>query len=51
MSQSEEKLDNGILQKAINWFGPQFRQSLVNAIQSEFPNHPLPSDVEEVLSR
>jgi diguanylate cyclase (GGDEF)-like protein len=51
MTPSDQKLESSILRSAMNWFGPQFRQSLVNAIQSEFPNHQLPSDVEEVLGR
>jgi diguanylate cyclase (GGDEF)-like protein len=49
MSQSEVSLDKSLLENAINWFRPQFRQTLVNAIESEFPNYPLPREIQEIV--
>lgn len=49
MAQPELLVKRGLLQNCINWFQPDFRQSVVSLIESQFPNYPLPSEVKSVL--
>lgn len=49
MSQFEPHFDKVILANALQWFLPDFRQKLVTALESQFPNYPLAREVQEVL--
>jgi diguanylate cyclase (GGDEF)-like protein len=49
VSDTEGSIEARLLQNAFNWFVPQFRQTLVNAIESEFPDYPLPREIKEIL--
>jgi diguanylate cyclase (GGDEF)-like protein len=49
MTQAELFVKKGLLQNCLNWFQPDFRQSVVSLIESQFPNYPLPSEVQSVL--
>jgi diguanylate cyclase (GGDEF)-like protein len=49
MSQSFESLDKSLLENAIHWFQPEFRQALVNVIEREFPNYPVPAKIQDIL--
>jgi diguanylate cyclase (GGDEF)-like protein len=44
-------LDKRLASNALAWFQPHFRHSLVTTIESEFPNWPLPREIQEVLRR
>ena len=44
-----ELLDKTLLENALNWFLPYFRQKLVSPIENLFPNYPLPSNIRDVL--
>jgi hypothetical protein len=50
MSGSAETLDKTLLEKALIWFQPEFRQQLVSPIESHFPNYQLPRDIQAVLN-
>jgi len=41
----------GLLLNCLSWFQVDFRQSIVALIESQFPNYPLPSEVQSVLER
>jgi diguanylate cyclase (GGDEF)-like protein len=49
MSQSQELLNKTLLENALQWFQPHFRQRLVSPIESHFPNYALPQEIQEVL--
>jgi diguanylate cyclase (GGDEF)-like protein len=51
MSEPEPLLKKPHVQSALDWFQPYFRQSLVTPIESQFPNWPLTSEIQEVLRR
>jgi hypothetical protein len=38
-----------LLQHCLDWFQPAFRQGIVSLIETQFPNYPLPSEVQAVL--
>jgi diguanylate cyclase (GGDEF)-like protein len=49
MTQPALPVKRGLLQNCLGWFQPDFRQSVVSLIESQFPNYPLPSEVQSVL--
>src|SRR5690348_12826719 len=49
MSQSEASLEKTLLENALDWFRSQFRQQLVNPIENQFPNYPLPREIQTIL--
>jgi diguanylate cyclase (GGDEF)-like protein len=49
MSQSESSLEKGLLVNAFQWFQPDFRQKLVNPIESQFPGFPFANEIQAVL--
>ncbi len=51
MTAPEAPLPKPLLQAALHWFQPYFRQTLVSPIESQFPNWPLPREVQAALDR
>lgn len=51
MSQSEALLKKSLLENALNWFQPQFRQDLLSPIEGHFPNFALPREIRAILHR
>src|SRR4051794_24856422 len=49
MSQPEPLLDKTLLENALRWFQPEFRQRLVVPLEGQFPNYPLPQEIQSVL--
>src|SRR5262249_14309036 len=49
MSPSEPLLDKTLLENALRWSQPEFRQKLVGPIESQFPNYPLPQEIQSFL--
>jgi diguanylate cyclase (GGDEF)-like protein len=49
MNQAEPLLVKGLLGNAIRWFQPDFRQKVVNPIESQFPNFPFATEIQGVL--
>ena len=39
----------GLVESCLSWFQADFRQSVVSLIETQFPNYPLPSEVQSVL--
>jgi diguanylate cyclase (GGDEF)-like protein len=49
MSPSQALLNKQLLENALRWFQPEFRQKLVSPIEGQFPNYPLPREIQRVL--
>lgn len=49
MSRSEPLLDKTLLENALRWSQPEFRQKLVGPLESQFPNYPLPLEIQSLL--
>src|SRR5262249_46524975 len=49
MTQPLVLVKKGLLQACLNWFLGDFRQSIVSLVETQFPNYPLPSEVQSVL--
>jgi diguanylate cyclase (GGDEF)-like protein len=49
MDKSELMIKTVFLSNGVNWFWNEFRKKLVNPIESQFPNFPLPSKTQAVL--
>jgi hypothetical protein len=49
MTQPALHVKKGLLLNCLNWFQPDFRQSVVSPLETEFPNYPLPSEVQSIL--
>ena|SRR5436190_12157533 len=49
MSQFEALPQKALLINALQWFQPAFHQALVSPIEGQFPNHPLPSQIQAIL--
>ncbi len=50
MSQPRAFATKALLQNALHWFQPQFRQQVVSPIESHFPSYPFPRDIQAMLS-
>lgn len=50
MSTPTVTLDKTLLEQALRWFQPIFRERLVGPIESHFPGHPLPGLIQTVLA-
>lgn len=51
MNQPAVVLKRPLIENALRWFLPHFRQQLVTPIESEFPNWPLTREIQEILDR
>src|SRR5262249_61243346 len=51
MTQPELLVKRRLLQNCLNWFQPDFQQSIVSLLGMHFPNYPLPREVQSVLER
>src|SRR2546423_6456671 len=49
MSQPVPLLDKTLLENALRWFQPEFRQKLVGPLEGQFPNFPLPQEIQSLL--
>jgi diguanylate cyclase (GGDEF)-like protein len=49
MTQPALLVKKSLLQNCLNWFQPEFRQSIVSLIEIQFPNYALPGEVQSVL--
>lgn len=49
MTQPELPVKRRLLQNCLNWFQPDFQQSIVSLLGMHFPNYPLPREVQSVL--
>lgn len=49
MSAPQQVLDKTLLENAFRWFQSEFRQQLVNLIESHFSNCQLPRDIQAIL--
>src|SRR5437879_2861913 len=49
MSESAPSLEKTLLENALRWFEPDFRQKLVSPIENQFPNYSLPRTIQAVL--
>ncbi|HZV04011.1 MAG TPA: GGDEF domain-containing protein [Gemmataceae bacterium] len=50
MTQPELLVNRRLLQNCLNWFQPDFQQSIVSLLGMHFPNYPLPRVVQSVLA-
>jgi diguanylate cyclase (GGDEF)-like protein len=51
MTESALLVKKGLLQNCLNWFQADFRQRIVSLVETQFPNYPLPGEVQVVLQR
>jgi diguanylate cyclase (GGDEF)-like protein len=49
MDEAELSLLKGLLENAVRWFQPDFRQKVINPIESQFPNFPFSTEIQAVL--
>jgi hypothetical protein len=49
MNQPPLAVKKGLVQSCLSWFQVEFRQSIVSLIETQFPNYPLPIEVQSVL--
>jgi diguanylate cyclase (GGDEF)-like protein len=47
---SEATLNKRLLDNCVHWFLPEFNRKVVNPLQSQFPNYPLPREVAAVTA-
>jgi diguanylate cyclase (GGDEF)-like protein len=50
MTQPALLVKKGLLINCLNWFQPDFRQTIVSLVETQFPNYPLPGEVQSVLN-
>lgn len=51
MDEPDTLLKKPLLENALHWFLPHFRQNLLNPIESQFPNRPHTRDIRDILRR
>ena len=51
MTQQSQYIKKGLLQNCLNWFQVDFRESIVSLVEGQFPNYPLPKEIQSVLDR
>src|SRR5262249_580135 len=50
MTQTPLLIKKGLLQACLSWFEVDFRRRVETPLTSEFPSHPLPDEVQSVLT-
>lgn len=51
MTQPELLVKRRLLQNCLDWFQPDFQQSIISLLGMHFPNYPLPREVQSVVER
>jgi len=49
MSESRLTFQKAMLENAVSWFRTDFRQKLVSPIEGQFPNYPLPAQIQAIM--